>query len=284
MRVAVFERSFHSFVNFVDRSLPAAVKRQIKKATPGLVDGFYRQITRFTPDRAVEVRIQGGRLGGRRFVCSLRHQRSCYLGNFEPQKEAVLANYLAPGQVFYDVGGHIGYFSLIAATLVQPGGTVVAFEPAPGNALQFRQNLELNPDLASIVRLEQTAVADQAGVAAFDRGSNSYVGHLAPAPQSTSVDVRTMTLDGFATAHAVWPDFVKIDAEGAESLIFRGMAQVFARSRPIVLVEIHDACSYDDFLATLERHSYMSRRLDGDERFSTHPDFVAEAEYLAVPR
>jgi len=279
----VFERALHSFVNVVDRSVPPALKRRIKNLSPGLVDGVYRQLTRFTSDRVVNVRIQGGRLAGRSFFCSLRHQRSCFLGNFEPQKEAVLVQYLAPGSVYFDVGGHIGYFSMIAATLVQPNGIVAAFEPSPLNAAQFRQNLEVNPDLAAIIRLDETAVADQEGVASFDRGGNSYIGHLAADPSPTGVEVHTTTLDAFAASRALSPDFVKIDAEGAESRIFRGMTQILSHARPVILVEIHDRSSYEDFLAVLTKHSYVSRRLDGPPSFSSRPDYVAEAEYLATP-
>jgi FkbM family methyltransferase len=280
----VFERSLHSLLNFFDRSLPSGVKRRIKRASPQLVETFYRQVTRFTPDRIVEVRIQDGRLGGRRFFCSLRHQRSCFLGNFEPQKEAVLADYLGPGKVFFDVGGHIGYFSLMAATLVQPNGTVVACEPSPANAAQFKQNLEVNPDLARVVRLEETAVADDVGVASFDRGGNSYIGHLVADSNASGLKVNTTTLDTLAAAHGLSPDFVKIDAEGAESLIFRGMTQILTRARPVLLVEIHDVSSYDNFVELLARHSYAARRLDGEHGFSVQPEFVAEAEYLAIPR
>ena len=279
----MFERALHSLINVVDRSVPAGVKRRIKSLSPGLADGVYRQLTRFTSDRVVNVRIQGGRLAGRSFFCSLRHQRSCFLGNFEPQKEAVLAQYLAPGRVFFDVGGHIGYFSLIAATLVRPEGIVAAFEPSPANAAQFRQNLDANPDLAKIIQLDETAVADQQGVASFDRGGNSYIGHLAAEPSTTGVDVNTTTLDAFAASHALSPDFVKIDAEGAESRIFRGMTQILSHARPVILVEIHDRSSYEDFLAVLARHAYVSRRLDGPQLFSSRPDYMPEAEYLATP-
>jgi FkbM family methyltransferase len=279
----VFERALHSFINVVDRSVPAGLKRRIKSLTPGLVDGVYGQLTRFTSDRVVNVRIQGGRLAGRSFFCSLRHQRSCFLGNFEPQKEAVLVQYLSPGSVFFDVGGHIGYFGMIAATLVRPEGIVAAFEPSPANAAQFRQNLDVNPDLASIIRLDETAVADREGVASFDRGGNSYIGHLAADSSPTGVDVHTTTLDAFAATHALSPDFVKIDAEGAESRIFRGMTQILNHARPVILVEIHDRSSYEDFLAVLAKHSYVSRRLDGPPSFSSRPDYMAEAEYLATP-
>ena len=279
----MFERALHSLINVVDKSVPAGLKRQIKSLSPGLADGVYRQLTRLTSDRVVNVRIQGGRLAGRGFFCSLRHQRSLKAFFFLQQKEAVLVQYLKPGSVFFDVGGHIGYFSLIAATLVRPKGFVAAFEPSPLNAVQFRQNLEANPDLASLIQLTETAVADQVGVASFDRGGNSYIGHLVADSSPTGVNVNTTTLDAFAASRGLSPDFVKIDAEGAESRIFRGMTQILGRARPVILVEIHDRSSYEDFLAVLEQHSYVSRRLDGPQPFSSRPDYMPEAEYLATP-
>ncbi|MCU1384015.1 MAG: Methyltransferase, FkbM family [Acidobacteria bacterium] len=279
----MFERTLHSLINVVDRSIPIGLKRQIKSLSPGFADGVYRQLTRFTSDRVVNVRIQGGRLAGRGFFCSLRHQRSCFLGNFEPQKEAILVHYLAPGSVFFDVGGHIGYFSLMAATLVRPAGIVVAFEPSLANAAQFRQNLEANPDLASLIQFTETAVADQVGVASFDRGGNSYIGHLVADSSPMAVKVDTTTLDAFAALHALSPDFVKIDAEGAESRIFQGMTQILSHARPVVLVEIHDQPSYQYFLGVLARYSYVSRCLDGSPQFSSSPDYMPQAEYLATP-
>jgi len=280
----VFDYAFHSLVNLVDRTFPSALKRRIKATSPGLVDGFYRQITRFTSDRIVQVRIQGGRLKDRAFFCSLRHQRSCYLGNYEPQKEAVLAEYLAPGKVMFDVGGHIGYFSMIAATMVRPGGRIVAFEPSPENAPQFRQNLEANPDLAGTIRLEETAVADQQGTATFERGDNSYIGHLSKDGDKTGITVKTVSLDEYAAAQSLSPDFVKIDAEGGESLIFRGMHRILETNRPTLLVEVHDSPAYQDLLALLARHKYVARRVDVDEKLSSEPGYTPEVEYLAVPR
>jgi FkbM family methyltransferase len=280
----VFEQFMHWAIDVVDRNVPAALKRQIKRANPQLVEGFYRQVTRRTSDRVVNVQIQGGRLSGRRFFCSLRHQRSCFLGNFEPQKEAILVQYLGPGKVFFDVGGHIGYFSLIAATLVRPNGAVAAFEPSPTNASQFQQNLSVNPDLASLIRLQVAAASDAVGRAVFERGENSYVGHLVEGASQSGFDVPTTTLDAFATAQNLWPDLLKIDAEGAEPMIFRGMTQILERSRPVLLVEIHDVAGYEALLALLHRYGYAGRRVDGVPTFSDRPEYVAEAEYIAIPQ
>lgn len=53
------------------------------------------------------------------------------LGTVETEVQDALAELLRPGDVFYDVGANVGYFTIIAARLVGPEGRVVAVEPQP---------------------------------------------------------------------------------------------------------------------------------------------------------
>jgi len=275
--------SMHAVINLVDRAVPRSVRQFLKRNHPAFVESIYRELTIRTSDQPVDVRVQGGPLAGRQFSCSLRHQRSCYLGNFEPAKEQALAEFLKPGNVLFDVGGHIGYFSLIAATIVRPSGVVVAFEPAPVNIPQFERNLSLNPDLAAVVRLEKRAVSDVSGIVAFERGDNSYVGHIASGGGPSIVEVPSTTLDEYHAASGLTPDFVKIDAEGAEIRIFEGMSRLLAEVRPPLLVEIHDRDCYDALIGMLDRHRYVARQIGVNGTFTKRPAFAPEVDYLAVP-
>jgi FkbM family methyltransferase len=275
--------SLHAVINLLDRAVPGPVRQFLKRNHPALVNSIYHELTLRTSDTPVDVRVQGGALGGRQFCCSLRHQRSCYLGNFEPAKEQVLRDFLKPGQVLFDVGGHIGYFSLIAATLVRPAGLVVAFEPAPVNVPQFERNLALNPDLAANVRLEKRAVSDVSGVVAFEHGDNSYIGRLAPGASTSSVEVSSTTLDDYHASSGLTPDFVKIDAEGAEIRIFAGMSRLLTKARPPFMVEIHARDNYDALIGVLDRYRYVARNVEDAGPFTTHPPFAQMVDYLAVP-
>lgn len=275
--------SMHAVINLVDRAVPGPVRQFLKRNHPGFVDSIYRELTRRTSDAPVDVKVQSGPLAGRQFCCSLRHQRSCYLGNFEPAKEQALAEFLRPGNVLFDVGGHIGYFSLIAASIVRPSGVVVAFEPAPVNIPQFERNLALNPDLAAIVRLEKRAVSDVSGIVAFEGGDNSYVGHLASDTSTSIVEVPSTTIDEYRAMSGLTPDFVKIDAEGAEIRIFEGMSRTLAEVRPPLLVEIHDRDCYDALIRMLDRYHYVARKVDDTGSFTKRPAFIPEVDYLAVP-
>ena len=77
---------------------------------------------------------------------------------YEPHVTKALRNLLKPGDVFVDVGANIGYFTLLASTLVGPSGNVISFEPNPNNCELLRRSLTQN-NVAN-VRLHQNAVAE----------------------------------------------------------------------------------------------------------------------------
>ena len=77
-----------------------------------------------------------------------------------------------PGACFYDVGAHIGFYSLLAARLVGQGGHVVAFEPDPANAAVLRENITRN----NLGQIEVVPVAlwSHCGVVAFRRSASEH--------------------------------------------------------------------------------------------------------------
>src|ERR1700730_3314616 len=58
-------------------------------------------------------------------------QRSIYLSVFEPHESAQVKQYLKEGMTLVDVGANVGYYTLLAASLVGRRGRVLAFEPSP---------------------------------------------------------------------------------------------------------------------------------------------------------
>jgi len=96
------------------------------------------------------LRVPQGHAGGlgfemRYLPLSHAHIGSIAFGNLETAVQEALVRHLGPGDVFYDIGANLGFFSLLAAHLVGLGeGHVYAFEPAPDNARAIRENAELN--------------------------------------------------------------------------------------------------------------------------------------------
>jgi FkbM family methyltransferase len=165
-------------------------------------------------------------------------------GNNELPVQGELLRHLAPGAIFYDVGANVGFFSVIAARIVGPRGSVFAFEPVSTNARYIRRNARLNK-LHNIV-LVRKAVTDSIGRA--DLCVTEYAGGavLASADHRSPDVVGTTKVDTVSIDHLVFdlsfpaPTVVKIDVEGAESSVLRGMKRVLMEFGPVVIYELDD--------------------------------------------
>ena len=167
-------------------------------------------------------------------------------GCFEPNETAFLASVLRPGMTVVDVGANIGLYTLLAAHLVAPGGTVVAVEPSPREQVSLRRNLAANGRFAVRVRTEALGRTD--GTATLHVTDVEHAGHNtlgAPVYADTSVidkiEVPVMTFDHLVREEGLERiDAVKIDVEGAEELVLRGGEASLRRFRPLVLLELQD--------------------------------------------
>ncbi len=207
-----------------------------------------RYSLRVIPSEA-EVRILQGKLRGKRWIAG-SGVNGYWLGSFEYHKQKAIEKIVAPGSVVYDVGAHVGYYTLLFSELIGPAGQVVAFEPNPRNIRYLRKHLEIN-DIAN-VRLVQAAASDAVGVAAFADNSGSSTGCLS---EQGGLQVATMTLDQFAQYNdASKPDHIKIDVEGAELSVLHGARELLTSRRPTLFLATHgpelhmECCTFLDAL------------------------------------
>lgn len=153
----------------------------------------------------------------------------------EPGTYAVLDALLKPGATMVDVGSHVGLFTLFAARRVGPGGHVVAVEPTPAIAALLRQTLEINGvlDRVDLYEAAAGATADRRKLyLGRTAGENSlYPGSgYEPGP-----DVQILPLDDIIfDLEAI--SVVKIDAEGAELDVLRGMRRTLAKNPRLPVV------------------------------------------------
>ena len=186
-----------------------------------------------------------------------------------PFQDALAASTKA-GDVFYDIGANVGFFSVIGARLVGPAGLVYAFEPVPSNAEFVRSNAKSNGFKNVVVH--EKAVSSTSGqgeltLAAYSGGA--ALSNVPKPPDATSVlPVALIAIDDLVVGQgAPPPSVVKIDVEGAELDVLQGMRQVLVSNRPIVLFEIddHDQDQFDrkyDACATyLTSFNYQVTRL-----------------------
>lgn len=161
----------------------------------------------------------------------------------QPMQETVISN-LSAGDVFFDVGANIGFFSLIAARRVGAEGHVYAFEPVPRNVVAIRRSAQLN-DLA-MIRVFSEAVGAKTGRAelllAHHIGGAALASVGAPPDMRGRMQVDVVTLDDAVTRRGLRPpSLVKIDVEGAEIDVLRGMTEIMRRFRPKIIYEVDDA-------------------------------------------
>jgi FkbM family methyltransferase len=158
------------------------------------------------------------------------------LGTTDPREQEALARYLKPGGVFYDIGANAGFFCVLAARLVGPEGAVYAFEPHPANAARIRKNSTLNGFAIQVV---EAAVCDSVGQTTLHLEGVSCPS-IAFGQDRGGVPVATVTVDHLIAERGFRPpDYVVIDAEGAELRVLDGMRQTLRSRRPVVLVEVH---------------------------------------------
>jgi len=151
--------------------------------------------------------------------------------------EEVLSE-LKPDDVFWDIGANLGLYSLFAAN--SPGVNVVAFEPNPMTVKKINDNIALNKK--SNIEVLKLALSDTKGLVKFDsmenRG-NHGLAHIAFEKTSNTINVETNSGDKLIEDGAApRPDIVKIDVEGAEYLVIKGMQNTLTDCR-VLFCEVH---------------------------------------------
>ena len=195
-------------------------------------------------------------------------------GFWESWVTLAVARHLRPGMWCVDVGANYGYYTLLMAAACGPEGRVVACEPNPLLAETYLpQNLALTGFYhgVEICRKVIGDLDDRTVDFVLHDGdfATSSLERWAYAHRCGTVQAPAITLDRLC---ADWPrlDLVKIDAEGAEALVWEGMQQTLRRfPHAVVVMELHlqrDPPQTTSFLHQLERSGYSIRfvNYDGD--------------------
>jgi FkbM family methyltransferase len=185
------------------------------------------------PIGRVPVGVRRVRLGGDRLYADTLDRWLAALawshGLLERPERALIAREVRPGMVSVDVGANIGFHTLLLARAVGPRGVVHALEPDPRNFALLVRAVE--GARLRHVRLHQVAAADRGGemtlhVSTANRGDHRLFGSTRG---RQLVPVSVITLDELL-AEEGRIDFLKIDAQGAEANVLRGLRATLARN------------------------------------------------------
>jgi FkbM family methyltransferase len=161
-----------------------------------------------------------------------------YRGTWEPTETALILEALPVGGCFLDVGANAGHYTLAAAGRVGPKGRVLAVEASSVNASRLVDTLTRN-GLRERVAVHQVAVADVPGTMRLVDGPKGAV-HGSRRLEAAAVSqdgelVDVTTLDALLTGGPKI-DAVKIDVEGSDLRVLRGMKGILTTHRPALLI------------------------------------------------
>lgn len=159
-------------------------------------------------------------------------------GTYDDDQVQMILDELQPGDVFYDVGAHVGYYSLAASRRVAAQGSVVAFEPLPLNLRMLQGHVGVNR--VANVTVIAAGVSDAPGEACFDLGKGTGRGRLAAS--SGGLRVSLVSIDDLVSRGTVRPpSFIKMDVEGAELRALQGARHTLSERLPTLMLSVHSA-------------------------------------------
>ncbi len=143
-------------------------------------------------------------------------------GCSEPETLEFVRTFLEPGMTFWDIGAHIGEFSIIAASRIGPTGCIEAFEPQPAMFPFLEANCKNN--VTCKIELHKLAVTERTGETLVFLHPDPARAHLHRDTTSSNqtLKVGTISLDDFLAESPRKPDLIKVDVEGAEQIVLRG--------------------------------------------------------------
>lgn len=176
-----------------------------------------------------------------------------YYGFFEANLTNLFLRLIKEGDVFIDVGAHVGYYSNLCSHLVGQSGAVHSFEPTPRTFSSLQKNTEQFKN----IKVNNFGVLDKETTIHFtDYGpkfsafnsfkSRTNANLLFLEKEKVEIEIPTKVLDTYFQENLIKPTFVKIDAEGADYLVLSGMKNTLQKDRPIISIEMAGGKEWDE--------------------------------------
>ena len=157
----------------------------------------------------------------------------------------VFMDSLQKGMTVVDIGANIGYYSLIAASMIGEQGRVFAFEANPDIFEILFRNIEINSYLNKTTLINK-AVFDKTGSLNFHNyklhHGGSSVCKITEESQKEFrdevevIEVEAVSLDDYFSDKDIKVDLIKIDAEGSEARIFKGMEKIVKDNPQLTII------------------------------------------------
>ena len=185
----------------------------------------------------------------------------------EPLSTRAVQEELKEGQMTIDIGANIGYYALMEARKVGKKGRVYAIEPVPENYRRLVKNIELNG--YKNIEPYPLAIGDTTKRIKMYLSPHSNLHSMAPPKGKEikgTVNVDMTTLDAFIKKRKIRPSFIRMDVEGYEYQIIKGMRHILRKRDPLLLfIELHPHIMGSEktgwVLSTLQKHGFRTKKV-----------------------
>jgi FkbM family methyltransferase len=269
--------SLHSIVHGLFAACPRGIRSSLERSVRG---------------RVVRRRL-GAEFGGRLFYATPEASLIWALPGAGAHSDEGLARFcrefVQPGAVVWDFGGHLGVFAFAAAHRAGPDGLVLAVEPDPFLSRLMIMSESLRPVGSAPCTVLTCAVGRSPGFATLEIPERSRAANaIAGKSESTQrggirqrLDVPIVTVAQLGL-HYRPPDVIKMDIEGSELDALLGGEELLAAKRPVMLLEVY-AHIREDVTRLLKKWGY--RLYDAEEPGGSRREVeAAPHNTLAVPK
>ena len=174
---------------------------------------------------------------------------SIWKGTFEKDVCGFVCRFLKPNMTFFDIGANLGLYTVIAGKILNGTGKVHSFEPSQREFDRLAYNVRIN-DLNN-VKINHLAISDRDGMVELNvcddiRAAYNSIGVVTHTEAEGFVcrkeNVASTTIDSYVLSEKIKKvNLIKIDVEGAESLVLRGAAKLLEiEYAPVLICEFND--------------------------------------------
>jgi len=209
-----------------------------------------------------------------------QHLNGCL---FDWPELSKMSEYINDGDTIVDIGANVGNHTVFWSKKY-PSSTVVPFEPHPEASDILTRNLTSNSCSNVERKYLGVGLSDAAGSCTMIRGGANNLGGSRLLSDSDTSQVKnieanknfskTKVLIGDNALDDIEPRFLKIDVEGHEMHVLRGLEKTFHRCRPTLFIEVNNS-NDDNFKEWVEENNYQIEWIDSNYQSCTN--------YLAIP-
>ncbi len=166
-------------------------------------------------------------------------------GDYESKLVGVCERYLIRNRDVLDIGANIGFYTVLFGKLINDNRKVLSVEPTPNALKRLYKNITEN-GITKKAGVYEGVVSDFVGDIEINtiegREEYSSIGAMVHPSVSNEVVIKikvgSSTVDRLVEMRKLDPGFIKIDVEGAEYAVLKGMKGVLLKNKPIILSEL----------------------------------------------